>query len=213
MNYAIQLLKKEKIDKDNISWSAFHAYLQNDLDNPSAITALLPLFYEKAATVAIIKHGMNIQKILTDHLNPGQVPVMAFDQPLFALAKIVQWKWPEVLGEGKFLVMFGGLHVEMALWNTIGDFLEGSGWIEALTEAGVASSGKAQSFLKASHLTRTRRAHQVTLLALAKLQHEAWQAFISLETKYDLQEPNISVLEHYHGVSDHGTHFYPCTPH
>ncbi len=44
--------------------------------------------------------------------------------------------------------MFGGLHIEMALWSTIGDFLEGSR-CPALTEAGVASVGKAESFLKA----------------------------------------------------------------
>lgn len=183
INHAIQLLEKERLVKDYISWSTFHASLQNHLDNPSAITTLLPLFYEKAATIAMIKHGMYVQKMLTEHLanyiNPGQIPVMTFDQPLFALAKFVQWKWPEVFGESRFLVMFGGLHIEMALWNTIGDFMEGSGWTAALTEAGVASAGKADSFLKASHLTRTRRAHQVTLLALAKLQHEAWQAFIS----------------------------------
>ena len=114
--------------------------------------------------------------MITDYLNPGQVPIMTFDQPLFALAKLVQWKWPDIFGENKFLVMFGGLHIEMALWNTIGDFLEGSGWNVALTEAGVATAGKSESFLKASHLTRTRRVHQVTLLALANLQREAWKA-------------------------------------
>jgi len=25
-------------------------------------------------------------------LNPGQIPIIAFDVPLFALAKLVQWK-------------------------------------------------------------------------------------------------------------------------
>ncbi len=76
--------------------------------------------------------------------------------------------------------MFGGLHnIEMALWKTIGDFLEDSGWTAALTESGIATAGKANSFLTASHLTRTRRVHQVTLLALAKLQHEAWTMYIS----------------------------------
>ena len=39
----------------------------------------------------------------------------------------------------------------------------------ALVQAGIASSGTADSFLKVSHLTRTRHAHQVTALALAKL--------------------------------------------
>lgn len=109
--------------KDYISWAAFHASLQSNPVNPSALVALLPLFYEKAATLAMIKHGMHVQKKITDHLNPGQVPVMAFDQPLFALAKFVQWKWPETHGEKKFVVMFGGLHIEMALWNTIGGML------------------------------------------------------------------------------------------
>lgn len=70
--------------------------------------------------------------------------------------------------------MFGGLHIEMAMWTTYGDYLEGSGWTNALTEAGIASSGTADSFLKASHVMRTRHAHQVTTMALAKLQENAF---------------------------------------
>jgi len=48
------------------------------------------------------------------------------------------------------------------------------GWTSALTESKVASSGKADSFLKVSHLARTRHAHQVTLLTLWKLQKVAF---------------------------------------
>ena len=91
-----------------------------------------------------------------EYLNPGQIPVTTFDQPLFALAKFVQWKWPDTHGENKQVVMLGGLHTEMALWSTIGNLLDGSGWTTALTEAQVASVGTADSFLKAAHLTRTR---------------------------------------------------------
>ena len=69
--------------------------------------------------------------------------------------------------------MVGGLHLEMALWNTLGDVLEGSGWTTALAEAEVASSGTADSFLKVAHLTQTRHAHQITLLTLHKLQKKA----------------------------------------
>ena len=61
----------------------------------------------------------------------------------------------------------------MALWNTLGDLLEGSGWTAALTEAEVTSTGTADSMLKAAQLTRTRHAHQVTLLALHILHQEA----------------------------------------
>lgn len=61
--------------------------------------------------------------------------------------------------------MLGGLHTEMALWKTLEDVLE---------EADVASSGIAESFLKVTHLTRTRHAHQITLLTLQNLQQEAF---------------------------------------
>lgn len=43
--------------------------------------------------------------------------VMVFDQPLFALANFVQWSWPEVFGESKFIVMFGGLHINGFMEN------------------------------------------------------------------------------------------------
>ena len=134
-------------------------------------------YYEKAATPAMVKHGMNVQRQAIEYLNPGQIPVTTFDQPLFALAKYVQWKWPDSHGESVHVVMLGGLHTEMALWSTLGDILDNSGWATALIEAEVASSGTADSFLKVSHLTRTRHAHQLTLLTLQKLQQEAFMLF------------------------------------
>ena len=82
---------------------------------------LLPLFYEKAAIAAMIKHGMDMLKKATQFLNPGQISVVALDAPLFAIAKLVQWNWPQTHGEEDF-VMFGGLHIEMAIWKTFGDF-------------------------------------------------------------------------------------------
>ena len=95
-------------------------------------------------------------------LNPGQTPVIAADQPLYALAKQIQWHWPENYGEDKFVLMFGGLHIEMAAFQSNGNLLKGSGWTSALTEARVASSSTAESFLLASSVTRTRQAHQIT---------------------------------------------------
>ena len=35
--------------------------------------AILPLFYEKSATLAMIKHGMGVVKQATNLLNPGSV--------------------------------------------------------------------------------------------------------------------------------------------
>lgn len=47
----------------------------------------MPLFLECAHSVTMIKHSMNVVKSATEYLNPGQVPVLVMDQPLFAIAK------------------------------------------------------------------------------------------------------------------------------
>ena len=90
-----------------------------------------------------------------EQVNPGQTPVVTLDQPLFALAKQIQWKWPEKYGEDKMVLMFGGLHIEIAVLKTLGDWLRGSGWVRALVQAEIAKSGTADSFLRVAHVTRT----------------------------------------------------------
>ncbi len=46
---------------------------------------------------------------------------------------------PAEYNEDKLLIMFGGLHIEKVLWNTLRDMLETSGWTVALTEAAVTT--------------------------------------------------------------------------
>ena len=56
----------------------------------------------------MIKHGMDVERQAIEFLNPGQIPITTFDQPLFALAKFVQWRWPDTHGEKVHVVMLGG---------------------------------------------------------------------------------------------------------
>ena len=58
--------------------------------------------------------------------------VLVVNQPLYDLTKKMQWTFPNIFGEDKFVVMLGGLHIETALWNTTGDLLRLSGWPETL---------------------------------------------------------------------------------
>ena len=73
-----------------MTWASFHASFQLPVMTPPAITALLPLFNEKADTSAIIKHAMDTLRKATSFLNPGQIPVMACDCHIFAKAKFIQ---------------------------------------------------------------------------------------------------------------------------
>ena len=73
-------------------------------------------FEEQSKSVAMTRHSMNMIKASVDMLNPGQSPVVAFDQPLYAIAKQIQWNMAE-----KIVIMFGGLHVETAAFKVLGE--------------------------------------------------------------------------------------------
>ena len=156
---------------DNMSWVAYHASHQPAGRQVICPSALLPLFQERerAHTVAMVKHSVDVVRKAVQHLNAGQTAVVTSDQHLYAIAKQIQWKWPEMYGEDKFVVMFGGLHIEMAALRTMGDWLQ---WlVEALVQVEITRAGTADAFLRAAHVPHTRRAHQVTAAALYTLQY------------------------------------------
>ena len=74
-DHSAELLAKDKLDvNDFLYWAAFNASTQPGPEDPTSVVALLPLFFEKAATIAMIKHGMDVLKKITNNLNTGQTP-------------------------------------------------------------------------------------------------------------------------------------------
>lgn len=128
----------------------------------------------------MIKHAMDLVRNAVNFLNPGQNPVVTLDQPLFAIAKQTQWKCPELYGEEKLIVMLGGLQTEIAFMKAVGTLSRDSAWTDVLVNAKLATSGFADSFISASHVTRTRHAHQLTLCALLKLMKVAYELYLLL---------------------------------
>ena len=175
------LIQAESLEnKTRFSWAAFHCsegLRQKAIAASSAVSALLPLFPDEAKSVAMIKHSLNVIKASVEYINPGQIPVIAFDQPLYALAKKIQWNWRDIYGEQKFLAMFGGLHIEQAFLKTLESLLEDSGWTAALVDADVATAGTAGLFTKIANIKRTRKAHQVTVSALCALLQSAYAKY------------------------------------
>ena len=111
-------------------WTAFHASLQSQEARDISLTTQLPLFMDTAHAVAMIRHSNDVVTKAVYYLNPGQI---TFDQPVFTLAKQI-W-WPESYDEDKLVVMFGGLHIEMAALKMLGDWLQGRGNVNALVQA------------------------------------------------------------------------------
>ena len=146
-----------------------------------SLAALLPLFEEQSNSLAMIRHSMNIMKASVDMLNPGQTLVVTFDQALYAIAKQIQWKWSDLYGD-KFVIMFGGLHIEIPAFKVLAEWLEASGWTHALTQANIASSDR---YCRLLSVTKIRRAHQITACSL----------YILLQAAYKEYALHLSVLK------------------
>lgn len=46
----------------------------------------------------MILHAIKLVKDAIEYINPGQTPLIEMDQPLYALAKQIQWERPRAYG-------------------------------------------------------------------------------------------------------------------
>ena len=65
----------------------------------------------------------------------------------------------------------------MLALKAIGNLLDGGGWGSALVQAGAATPGTADSFCGVTHVTRSRRAHQITAGSLFVLFEKAYSEY------------------------------------
>ena len=160
------LLKSELQENDIMSWAAYNSSEYKEHPHPVTPAYLLPLFPEAAHSVAMIFHAMNVVKAVVSNLNQGQAPVLVADQPLFLIAKKIQWNHPQIFGEELFVMFLGGMHIEMTAFRLLGNWLDSSGWTTAIINSGVAAGGTADSLLAVSHLGKTNYVHEVTAAVL-----------------------------------------------
>ena len=134
------LMLKDLQPGDMMSWSGYNSKLAEVPPMKPSVTGMMPIFEEKASSYPMMAHGLKVICEAVQKLNPGQIPVITADQPLFALLKILQWQNP-LYSEDKVVIILGGLHIEMALWNNVGKLLANSQWTDILGESDILTSG------------------------------------------------------------------------
>ena len=132
LEYLMQMNGKDDDIKNRFSWSGFHSK-KSAIRAIKTTSTLLPLLNESVNSTAMLRHTMGVVKQILLKIKI----VLTADQSVYALGKQVQWMYPEFYGESNVVMMMGALHIEMAFLNTIGDWLEGSGWVEVLAKAEV----------------------------------------------------------------------------
>ena len=77
---ALQLLQGDEQfdDKTCLTWAAHQSTQQRCSTEPTpGIGVLFLLFQEKAATISMMKRAIDVLRSITEHLNPGQIPIIA----------------------------------------------------------------------------------------------------------------------------------------
>ena len=74
-----ELLCKDLAKDDAVSWAAYLTSQVLFSSYEPAIISILPLFVENAHSTAMFLRAMNAIKSAVKHVNPAQVPMIAFD--------------------------------------------------------------------------------------------------------------------------------------
>ena len=67
----------------------------------------MPLLLENSHAAALLNRVVNLVKEALEHLNPNYTPVLTMDQPLPAIAKEIQWLWPDSFSNNKYVIKIG----------------------------------------------------------------------------------------------------------
>ena len=70
---------------------------------------LIPVLLEISHATALLNRVVNLVKEAVEHLDPNQTPVLTMGHPFSAIAKEIQWQWPDSFSNNKYVIM-----IEMA---------------------------------------------------------------------------------------------------
>ena len=106
----------------------------------------------------------------TKIINPGQIPVDCSDQPVFALTKELQFRFPKIVQN--YFSLFEGLHIEQSLLVLNGQLIKGSGLMKILNLQKL-STVRLSVVVDVNSIKRATYCVHVTLSTLCKKLNEA----------------------------------------
>ena len=171
--------KDEVINKgSNISWAAFNAGNEVQKKKDIVHSQMLPVFTEASNTPAMVKHCLTVIIKAHAYTNPGEIPWVTADQPLYALFKTIQWRFPETHGEQLIVAVLGAMHTEKAAWTCVRQVEDGSGSSAIMAEADVTTFGVAESCRHCAHISRSRYLNTVSACVLYIMLRDSFQEYI-----------------------------------
>ena len=90
--------REHSSNPEDVFWAAFHASNADKIPYAD-ISSLYPVWRDNSKSSVMIKHSLDTVKDAVKYTNLGQTPVIALDQPFFALAKKLQWHHLQTYGK------------------------------------------------------------------------------------------------------------------
>ena len=155
-------------------WAKQHSSFQRlGTEISVGINAILPMINKEVHRLDTMYHVMNLNKKITNFLNPSETPVNTCDQPVYALTKTIQWMYPETLGSGKYLSILGGFHIEQSALVMHGEIIKGSGLEKSFSSNDISIIGTS-AVVDVNNIKRTRYCLQVAACALFQKLKDAY---------------------------------------
>ena len=155
---------------------------------------------QNVANFSTQKHCIEVSKSAVELLNPGQVIIDTSDQPVYALSRQLQKLYPDSFGPGKYLPMFGGLHIEKLLLEIHGQLIAGSGLSKFLDQSNLSITGAGNVFDTVPQITSARYLLQVCLCAefkAMKLVFDNSESALNLQQWIGEKETESAMFHHW----------------
>ena len=102
----------------------------------------------------------------TNTLNPQQVTAVdCLDHPIYALTKIIQWKYLE-FAFPKYFALFGALHTEKELLIANGHLVSGTGLDEILGDSSIDTAGLQTATVDVNYIHKARYSVQPSVVSI-----------------------------------------------
>ena len=123
------------------AWSLYHAGKKHVPTPTSLNSSIFQLLKEVVHTLYMQHHLRKLCIEYTNTLNPQQVTAVdCSDQLIYALSKIIQWKYLE-FAFPKYFALFGALHIEKELLIANKHLVAGTGLDKILGDTSIDTAG------------------------------------------------------------------------
>ena len=153
-------------------WSGFNAITHPTIPVKTNI-GYHPMIHAESSNFSTIYTLMKLAQKICDTMGQHD-SVITFDLALYAKAKQLQMKYPEVFKNT--VIKMGGFHIALNFLSLLGKKYAQSGLEDLLIESGVYAAGTTSVLMLGKSYNRGIRAHKLTMEALFRL---LWKAFLN----------------------------------